>query len=63
MKDKDLVKLLLRNGWVLKGTTGSHRRLEKDGQIEVIPVHGKDMKIGLLMKILKRTGLKEKGGF
>ena len=34
--------------------------LQKNGKIEVIPVHGKDMKIGLLTKILKRTGLKQK---
>ena len=32
----------------------------KNGKIEVIPVHGKDMKIGLLTKILKRTGLNQK---
>lgn len=63
MKDKGLVKLLLQNGWTLKGTAGSHYRLEKNGQLEVVPVRGKDMKIGLLMKILERTGLKEKGGF
>lgn len=58
MRDKDLLKLLLKNGWKLSGVRGSHHILEKSGQVEVIPVHGKDMKIGLLMKILKRAGLK-----
>lgn len=58
MKDKDLLKLLIKNGWRVKGTNGSHHRLEKDGKIEVIAVHGKDMRIGLLNKILKRHGLK-----
>ncbi len=58
MKDKDLLKLLLKNGWELDGITGSHYRLKKNGKLEVIPIHGKDMKIGLLNKILKRTGLK-----
>lgn len=50
MKDKDLLKLLLKNGWVLDGVKGSHHRLKKDGKLEVIPVHGQDMKIGLLKK-------------
>lgn len=58
MKDKDLLKLLKQNGWREIRITGSHHQLEKNGQIETIPVHGKDVPIGLLNKILKRTGLK-----
>lgn len=60
MKDKELLKLLLKNGWQLSEIKGIHHILTKNGKIEVIPVHGKDMKIGLLTKILKRTGLKQK---
>lgn len=60
MKDKELLKLLLKNGWQLSEIKGNHHILTKNGKIEVIPVHGKDMKIGLLTKILKRTGLKQK---
>lgn len=59
MKNKELLKLLLKNGWQLSEIKGSHHILTKNGKIEVI-VHGKDMKIGLLTKILKRTGLKQK---
>lgn len=58
MRDKDLLKLLLKDGWELKRIKGSHHILEKDGQIETIPIHGKDVPNGLLRKILKRTGLK-----
>lgn len=58
MKDKDLLKLLLQNGWVLERVKGSHHVLKKDGQTEVIPIHGQDVPTGLLNKILKRTGLK-----
>ena len=58
MKDKDLLKLLKQNGWELKRIHGSHHILEKDGKIETVPVHGKDVPTGLLEKILKRTGLK-----
>lgn len=57
MKDKDLLKLLIKNGWECVSIRGSHHRLKKGNKTEVIPVHGQDMKIGLLKKILKRTGL------
>ena len=58
MKDKALLNLLLKNGWELTNVKGSHHRSKKGNQVEVIPVHGKDMKTGLLMAILKRTGIK-----
>lgn len=58
MRDKDLLKELLKNGWVLVRVQGSHHIVEKDGKIEVIPIHGKDVPTGLLNAILKRTGLK-----
>ncbi len=58
MRDKDLLDLLLKNGWKIDRIQGSHRILKKDGQTEVVPVHGKDVPTGLLNKILKSTGLK-----
>lgn len=58
MRDKDLLKLLMQNGWELVRIKGSHHVIQKDGKIEIIPVHNKDMPIGLLNAILKRTGLK-----
>lgn len=58
MLDKDLLKLYLKNGWAVKRINGSHYILEKDGQIETIPIHGKDVPKGLLNKLLKRLGLK-----
>ena len=58
MKDKDLLKLLLKNGWRDVRQRGSHHRLIKGNKVEVIAVHGKDMSVGLLNAILKRTGLK-----
>lgn len=58
MKDKDLLKLLQHNGWKVKRIQGSHHILEKDGMIETVPVHGKDVPTGLLNSILKRHGLK-----
>ena len=58
MKDKNLLKLLLQNGWKDVRQQGSHHRLKKDDQVEVIAVHGKDVPIVLLNAILKRAGLK-----
>ena len=58
MKDKDLLKILQKNGWELTRINGSHHVLQKGDKTEVIPVHGKDIPAGLLNKILKRTGLK-----
>ena len=59
MKDKDLLKLLKRNGWHEIRITGSHHILKKGEQTTVIPVHGKDLPIGLLNAILKETGIKQ----
>lgn len=57
LRDKELLKLLKHNGWKVKRIQGSHHILEKGDQIEVVPVHGREMPTGLLRKILKRTGL------
>lgn len=57
MRDKDLLRLLMKDGWELVSVRGSHHKLRKDGMTEILPVHGKDIKQGLLGAILKRTGL------
>ena len=58
MKDKDLLKLLKKNGWDIVRINGSHHVLQKNGQTTVVPIHGKDVPAGLLIAILKETGLK-----
>lgn len=58
MKDKDLLKLLLKEGWILERINGSHHILKKEGKTITLPVHGKDVKTGLLNGILKQAGLK-----
>lgn len=58
MKDKDLLKLLKKNGWNVAKINGNHHILQKDGKTTVIPIHGKDVPTGLLNNILKETGLK-----
>ena len=56
MRDKDLLRLLLQNGWKVVHINGS--KLRKGNATEIIPIHGKDVPSGLLNAILKRTGLK-----
>lgn len=58
MKDKDLLRLLKKNGWTVARITGSHHVLQKGEQTTVVPVHGRDVPTGLLNQILKETGLK-----
>ena len=58
MRDKDLLKLLKKNGWDIVRIHGSHHVLQKNGKTTVVPLHGRDVPIGLLHQILKETGLK-----
>lgn len=58
MKDKDLLKLLKKNGWEVVRIHGSHHILQKNGKTTVIPIHGKDVPTGLLNAIMKETRLK-----
>ena len=57
MKDKELLRRLKKDGWVLVRVNGSHHVLEKNGQKISLPIHGKDVKKGLLNDILKISGL------
>lgn len=58
MRDKELLKLLKKNGWRLIRINGSYHILQKGEQTMTVPIHGKDVPVGLLSKILKETGLK-----
>ena len=40
MKDKDLMKMLLQDGWVLVRVNGSHHVLQKGLKTEVVPIQG-----------------------
>lgn len=58
MKDKDLLNLLKKEGWEVVRISGSHHILQKGEKTTVVPVHGKDVPVGLLNRILKEAGLK-----
>lgn len=57
MYSRELLKLMLKNGWQVVSQKGSHMKLKKGNQIEILPIHNKELKIGTLKAILKRTGL------
>lgn len=48
MKDKDLIKLLKKNGWKLDLINGSHHIFRREEITISVPVHGKDVPTGLL---------------
>lgn len=58
MKDRELLKRFLKNGWELKRITGSHHHLYKDGKRETLSVHGREINPALARKIIERCGLK-----
>jgi predicted RNA binding protein YcfA (HicA-like mRNA interferase family) len=57
---KDLIQLLKQDGWMLRGSKGSHHVFIhpiKTGHL-TLPHPKKDLGTGLVQKILKQAGLK-----
>lgn len=60
MNSKELIKLLEKDGWMLRGSKGSHHIFNhpsKSGHITV-PHPKKDLGIGLVQNLLKQAGIK-----
>ena len=56
---KDVVTMLLENGFVLKGQKGSHMKFEKNGRVVIVLNHNsKGVEKGTYYSILKQAGLK-----
>ena len=59
MTSKKLLKILKKNGWKEVSQKGSHKKLVKDGMSPIIlPMHNRDIDIGLLEAILKCANLR-----
>ena len=59
MNSKELIKVLEKDGWVLRGSKGSHHVFNhprKSWHITV-PHPKKDLGIGLVHKLLKQAGI------
>jgi predicted RNA binding protein YcfA (HicA-like mRNA interferase family) len=62
LKPEKVVKTFERAGWINKGQRGSHVKLIKTGNPNIlsIPVYkGKPIKIGLLKDQIRKSGLTE----
>ncbi|MBQ5993000.1 MAG: type II toxin-antitoxin system HicA family toxin [Bacteroidales bacterium] len=56
---KEVISLLLKNGYELKSQKGSHLKFEKDGKVVIVPNHGsKGIEKGTYYSILKQAGLR-----
>lgn len=60
MTSKEMEKLLLKNGFIFVRQKGFHRVFwnAETKRIGVVPMHAKELKIGMEQKILKEAGLK-----
>ena len=57
MKQKELIKLLERNGWTKAREGGNHTIYIKGSEMEAVPRH-KEIAESLAKAIIKRRGLK-----
>jgi predicted RNA binding protein YcfA (HicA-like mRNA interferase family) len=60
MKFREIEKIILSDGWILKEVKGSHNQYvhpTKSGRV-TIPKHSGDIPKGTLNSILKQAGLK-----
>ena len=57
MKQRDLIKLLIKNGWYLKEHGSNHDKYTNGINVEVIPRHS-DINENLAKTIIRRRGLK-----
>ncbi|MDR0842326.1 MAG: type II toxin-antitoxin system HicA family toxin [Acidobacteriota bacterium] len=59
MNEKEVIKRLEKEGWVVVRIKGSHHWIEKGDKGFPVPVHGaKDLKKGVLARISKDAGIK-----
>ena len=61
LTSKEMIRLLKQNGFVEKGQTGSHIKLvnPKTKISVIVPMHSKELKIGLEKAILKQARISE----
>ena len=57
LKPREVIKALVRAGFVFIRQKGSHRVYMKRNVGITVPFHNKDLKIGTLRHIIKQSGL------
>ena len=60
MKPREMIKLLIDNGFVEVSQNGSHKKMYNSmtNKTIIVPVHSKELKKGTEQAILKEAGLK-----
>lgn len=60
MKPAEMDRLLKKNGFIVIGQNGSHRKYfnPQKNKTVIVPIHAKELKKGTEQKILKDAGLK-----
>jgi len=51
---KEMLKRYIKAGWKIERSKGSHHFLIKGDEVEIIPIHSKDLGKGLEAKLLKK---------
>ena len=61
LKPKEMLRLLLNNGFIIVNQKGSHIKLKnlKTNKQTIVPMHSKELKVGLEKAILKQAGIKK----
>lgn len=59
VRPRELIRAMERDGWRRVSQRGSHVKFEKDGDIVVVPVHNRDVRLGTLRSILSSAGISD----
>jgi predicted RNA binding protein YcfA (HicA-like mRNA interferase family) len=57
LNPKTVIRVLERNGFSVRRTSGSHYILKKEKLRVTVPYHNKDLKPGTLKSIIEQAGL------
>jgi predicted RNA binding protein YcfA (HicA-like mRNA interferase family) len=54
---KEIIQVLIRNGFVFVSQRGSHQKYRKDKRSVIVPAPRKEIPIGTLRSIIRQAGL------
>jgi len=57
-----IIAVLIKNGFILVGQKGSHKKFRKEGYTVIVPDPKKEIPMGTFFSIVRQSGLK-KGDF
>jgi predicted RNA binding protein YcfA (HicA-like mRNA interferase family) len=57
---KQIVKVLIANGYIFVSQKGSHAKYKKGGRIVIVPCQKKEIPMGTFRSIVRQAGLNQK---